>query len=79
MIRNIALALAAVVAIGGASLATSSDAEAGWKGGKRWHGHHKHWGYTRYHHRPAYYGGCWRKVWVHTYHGRILRTVNVCR
>lgn len=77
MIRKFAIALTALAAIGGASLATTAPADAGWKGHHHIHGH-KHWGHRHVHFRPVYYGGCWRKVWVHSPYGGFFKRVNVC-
>ncbi len=79
MFSKIMFELAAVTAVGAASLAPTS-ADAGWKG-KHWH---KHWGHGHFYHgyyAPAYYGygyGCWVKRWVDTPYGPRLRRIYVC-
>lgn len=77
MIRKFAIAFAAFAAIGVASLASTAPASAGWNGHHHFHGH-KHWGHGHVHFRPVYYGGCWRKVWVHSPYGGFFKRVNVC-
>ncbi len=79
MIRKFAIAFAAVATVGVASLASTAPAAAGWKGHHHhhWHGH-KHWGHGHGHVRPIYYGGCWRKVWVHSPYGGFFKRINVC-
>ena len=91
MIRNLAIAIAAVATIGAASLASTAPASAGWKGHShhhtQWghhghHHHHKHWGHKVYGVAPVVVVGsgygCWRKQWVETAYGPVLRRVNVC-
>jgi hypothetical protein len=79
MIRKFALAVAAVAALGAASLTTSSPAAA-WHHG--WHHHHHHHGF---HFRGGYrvygvgYDSCLRRRWVVNRFGEaVLRVVNVC-
>lgn len=81
MIRKLAIAFAALAAIGVASLASTTPASAGgWKGHHhRHHFHgHKHWGHGYGHFRPVYYNGCWRKVWVGGPYGGYFKRINVC-
>jgi hypothetical protein len=72
MLRMTVIAFAAVATVGIASIASPAPAEAGWKG----HHHHRHWHGHR-HFRPVYHG-CWRRVWVNTYHGGFWKRINVC-
>lgn len=81
MIRKLAFALAATVALGAASLAASTPAAA-WHGHGGWHGHYHggFWrgGYARFYGGPAYAGGCYVRRVVGTPWGPRLRWVNVC-
>ncbi|MBX9825048.1 MAG: hypothetical protein K2Y27_08635 [Xanthobacteraceae bacterium] len=81
MIRKLVLAVAAVAALGTASLAASTPAAAHvWHNG--WHDHHHHHGF---HWRGGYraygvgYDSCLRRRWVVNRFGEaVLRVVNVC-
>jgi hypothetical protein len=81
MIRKFALTVAAVAALGTASLAVTATPAAARGKGKHFHGFHGHWhGGLRYYAGPyGYYDGCLRRVWVINRFGEeVLRTVNVC-
>ena len=80
MLRTLTLTLAAVAAIGTASLAPTTTASAGWKG-HHGHGHHHHFGHKRFYSGPVHYAGdygCWRKRFIDTPYGVIVKRVNVC-
>lgn len=83
MLRTLALAAAATIAIGTAALAPTTASARGWHG----HGHHGHhggwhrgWHGPRFAYRPVYagYGSCWRARWIRTPWGPQRRLVNVC-
>ena len=82
MFRKIAIAAAAVAALGTASLTASTPAAAWGKGGgfHHFHGGHFHGGLRIYSGVGLYaYDGCLRRVWVTKRNGDVvLRTVNVC-
>lgn len=88
MLRTLAIAAAATLALGAASLAPSTASARGWHHGHHhhWHGHHHHWrGHRHWHPRAFYrapvygaYNSCLRQRWVRTPWGPRLRTVNVC-
>jgi hypothetical protein len=74
MLRKFVLASAAIAALGAASLASTAPASAGW------HGHHHHFG-PRFIARPVVVVddyGCWRKRFIETPYGVIVKRVNVC-
>jgi hypothetical protein len=75
MFRKFVLASAALAALGVASLASTAPASAGW------HGHnHNHFG-PRFIARPVIIAsdyGCWRKRFIETPYGVIVKHVNVC-
>jgi hypothetical protein len=82
MIRKLAFTVAAVAALGTASLAvTATPAAAGWK-----HHHHHHHGHGHFHGglrvfpgTYAYYDSCLRRVWkINRFGEAVLRTINVC-
>jgi hypothetical protein len=83
MIRKFAIAVAAVAALGTASLTASTPAAAHFKGFHHHHGHHHHhhgffWrgGYRVY---GVGYDSCLRRRWVVNRFGEaVLRVVNVC-
>jgi hypothetical protein len=83
MIRKLALAFAAVAALGTAALTGSTTPAAARHG---WHGHHHHHHHHRGWHRPGYrvygpafaYTGCYVKRVVGTPWGPRMRWVNVC-
>jgi hypothetical protein len=82
MFRKIAIAAAAVAALGAASLAPASAKGfgGGFHGG--FHGGHFHGGGFRIYSGVGLYDyddGCYRRVWVTKRNGDVvLRTVNVC-
>jgi hypothetical protein len=80
MIRKLALTVAAIAALGIASLpVTATPAAAGWK--HHHHHHHGHWrgGFRVYAGDYGYYNGCLKRVWVVNRFGEtVLRTINVC-
>lgn len=89
MLRKIALAAVAAVALGAATL-PSTEASARWHGGGGWHGGgwhhgwhgggwHRGWGGPRFYaFGPRWGAGCWRVRRVWTPWGPRLRRVNVC-
>jgi hypothetical protein len=81
MIRKLALTVAAIAALGTASLAvTATPAAAGWKHHHHHHGH-GHWrgGFRVYAGDYGYYNGCLKRVWgVNRFGETVLRTINVC-
>jgi hypothetical protein len=80
MIRKLALTIAAIAALGTASLAvTATPAAAGWK--HHHHHFHGHWrgGFRVYAGDYGYYDGCLKRRWVINRFGEtVLRTINVC-
>jgi hypothetical protein len=76
------LAIAAVAALGAASLSAPASAKGfgggfkggGFHGGFKHHGHHGHWGHRRHygwgyvHSIPVAYGGCY---WAQRYYGLV--------
>ena len=78
MVRKIALAAAAVAALGTASLTNSAPAAAKGFGGMHFHGGHFHGGFRLYS-GVGLYDDCYRNVWVTKRNGDVvLRTINVC-
>ncbi len=74
MFRKIVLASAAFAALGVASLASVAPAAAGWHG----HHHHHHWA-PRVIVRPVViHDHCWKKRFIETPYGVIVKRVNVC-
>ena len=76
MFRKLVLASAALATLGVASIASVAPASAGWDG----HHHHGHWG-PRFIARPVIIAGdygCWRKRFIETPYGVIVKRVNVC-
>ena len=74
MFRKLVLASAALATLGVASIASVAPASAGW------HGHHRIWG-PRFIARPVIIAGdygCWRKRFIETPYGVIVKRVNVC-
>jgi hypothetical protein len=81
MFRKIALAAAAVAALGTASLTASTPAAAWGKGGgfHHFHGGHFHGGGFRIYSGIGLYDGCYRNILVTKRNGDVVvRTVNVC-
>ena len=83
MLRKVTLAIAAVATIGAAALVPTT-ASASWKG-KYWGGYsYGHgYGYNNYYSYSApryvsYDYSCWRKYWVDTAYGPVLKKVWVC-
>lgn len=80
MIRKLALTVAAIAALGTASLTvTATPAAAGWK--HHHHHGHGHWrgGFRVYAGDYGYYNGCLKRMWVVNRFGEtVLRTINVC-
>ena len=79
MIRKFLLAVAAVAALGTASLTASTPAAAGfWHKGHHHHHHGFHWRH-HYGHYHVGYDSCLRRRWVVNRFGEaVLRVVNVC-
>jgi hypothetical protein len=80
MIRKFAIAAAAIVALGTASLTASTPAAAWGKGGG-FHGHHFHGGGFRIYSGVGLYDydSCLRTRWVVNRRGELVRrTFNVC-
>ena len=78
MFRKLAIAAAAIAALGTVSLSASTPAAAWHKGGgfHHFHGHHFHGGGLRI---DTGYDSCLRNRWVVNRFGDlVLRTVNVC-
>ena len=83
MFRKLALAVAAIAALGTAGLSVSTTPAEAKKGGWHGHHHHKHWhGGYRFHRGPYYasygYSGCYVKRVFYTQWGPRVRWVNVC-
>ena len=81
MLKQFALAAAAIGTLAATSVASAPDAEAKGMRGHRGHGFHFHHGHHHRWHRHIYfggynYGGCWVGVGNHRYHRWIL--VNRC-
>ena len=79
MIRKFAIAVAAIAALGTASLTASTPAAAWGKGG--FHGHHFHGGGLRIYSGVGLYeyDSCLRTRWVVNRRGELVRrTFNVC-
>lgn len=74
MFRKFILASAALATLGVASLAAAAPASAHWHGG-----HHHHWG-VRFGGPVVVVSdyGCWRKRFIETPYGVIVKKVNVC-
>jgi hypothetical protein len=73
MFHKFVLASTALATLGVAALASTAPASAGW------HGHH-HFG-PRFIARPVIIAGdygCWRKRFIETPYGVIVKHVNVC-
>jgi len=82
MLRTLALAAVATLAIGTAALTPTTASARCWQGHGGWHGGwHRGWGGPRvFFGGPVYAGGygCWRTRWVPTPWGPRRRLVNVC-
>jgi hypothetical protein len=80
MIRKLAIALAAIAALGTASLTASTPASAGGgKGGHHFHGGHFHGGGFRLYSGLTAYDSCLRTRWVVNRNGDLVRrVVNIC-
>ncbi|MCX7311660.1 MAG: hypothetical protein WCG92_21100 [Hyphomicrobiales bacterium] len=80
MIRKFAIAAAAIVALGTASLSASTPAAAGGKGGGFHHHHYHGGGFGLYSGVGLYgYDSCYRTRWVMNRYGNMVRRViNIC-
>jgi hypothetical protein len=79
MIRKLAIAVAAVAALGTASLTATTPAAAGWKGGHHHHHFHGGWGHGYRLYSGYAYDSCYRRVWRTNRFGEpVLRLINIC-
>jgi hypothetical protein len=78
MIRKFAIAVAAIAALGTASLTATTPASAGWKGGNHHH-FHGGWGHGFRVYSAYGYDSCYRRYWgVNAFGEPVLRRVYVC-
>jgi hypothetical protein len=81
MLRTLALAAVASIALGSVTLVPTDASAHGWRHRHHHHGHHhRHWRPHVVYRAPAYayHNPCLRKRWVPTPWGPRLRTINVC-